>query len=290
MKTTLIFFMSFFAFGLSLVSSQNYEVLYTQQINNVDDILGINNKGQIKQITKSRSKDSSPMMSPDGNFIVFTSERIGWWKIWLMDINNNNFKQLTNSSSAEYSPSWSPDGESIVFISSRSGNSDVFIIDKSGEKVKNLTNTSQGESTPFWGKDNKIYYSSEINGIFQIIRMSPDGSQKEVLTKDSGDKFMPQISNDKTKLLYYTNVDGNYEIYTMNINGEEKRRLTNNPLMDIRPRWSSDDKKIVFERGNKKNNQHIFMMDADGKNVKQLTFKNYNYAASFVPNNIKLID
>ena len=76
----------------------------------------------------------------------------------------------------------------------------------------------------------------------------------------------------------------------MNIDGTEKKRLTNNPLMDIRPRWSSDDKKIVFERGNKKDDQHIFMMDANGENVKQLTFKNYNCAASFVPQNIKLID
>ena len=30
-------------------------------------------------------------------------------------------------------------------------------------------------------------------------------------------------------------------------------------------------------------------MDADGKNVKQLTYKNYNYAPSFVPNNVRLL-
>lgn len=288
MKTIILFLVSIFT-G-TLVSAQNYEILYTQQINNVDDIFVINDKGETKQITNNRSKDSSPMISPDGNFIVFASERVGWWKIWLMNINKNEFKQLTNSSSAEYSPSWSPDENHIVFISSRSGNSDVFVMSKSGKEIKNLTNSSQDDTTPFWGKDNMIYYSSEINGTFQIIRMLPDGSKKEVLTKDDGDKFMPQVSNGKNKLLYYTDVDGNYEIYTMNIDGTEMKRLTNNPLMDIRPRWSSDDKKIVFERGNKKNNQHIFMMDADGKNIKQLTYKNYNYAASFVPNKIKLID
>lgn len=265
------------------VEAQSYEILYTKQVNNSDDIYLIDTNGKSERITNHPKKDSSPMMSPDGNFIVFTSERIGWWKIWLLDIKNNKYLQLTNSSSAEYSTSWSIDGNQIIFVSSRTGNSEVFIMDKDGKNMKNLTDNNRSDTMPFWGKDNMIYYSSKINGTYQIVRMKPDGSQKETLTKNGGDKLMPQLSNDGKKILYYGNADENMEIYTMTTSSKEHKRLTNHTLMDIRPRWSPDNKKIVFERGNKGNNHHIYIMDADGKNVEQLTFSNYNYGPSFVP-------
>ncbi|WP_298761634.1 DUF5050 domain-containing protein [uncultured Psychroserpens sp.] len=276
------------ALWVSNTNAQPYRILYTKQINNSDNIYLIDTNGNENQITNHSRKDSSPILSPDGNFMVFTSERVGWWKIWILDLKKNEYKQLTTASSAAYSPSWSPDGNHILFVSSQTGNSEIFAMDKNGKNQKNITNNEASDTMPFWGKDNMIYYSSEINGTYQIVRMSPNGDNKEVLTKDKGDKLMPQLSNDGKTILYYGNADGNLEIYTTNITNTSKTRLTNHPLMDMRPRWSSDDKKIVFERGNKGDNHHIFIMDANGKSVKQLTFSNYNYAPSFVPNAVDI--
>ncbi|WP_299275401.1 DUF5050 domain-containing protein [uncultured Psychroserpens sp.] len=276
------------ALWVTNIKAQTYRILYTKQINNSDNICLIDTNGNTKQITNHSRKDSSPIVSPDGNFIVFTSERVGWWKIWTLDLKKNEYKQLTTASSAAYSPSWSPNGNHILFVSSQTGNSEVFVMDKHGKNKKNITNNEVSDTMPFWGMDNMIYYSSEINGTYQIVRMSPNGDNKEVLTKDKGDKLMPQLSNDGKTILYYGNADGNFEIYTTNIANTSKTRLTNHPLMDMRPRWSSDDKKIVFERGNKGDNHHVFIMDANGKNVKQLTFSNYNYAPSFVPNTVDI--
>lgn len=277
-------------FFLTEIGAQSYEILYTEQINNSDNIHVADLNGNSKPITSHIRKDSSPMISPNGDYIVFTSERVGWWKIWLLDIKKNEYKQLTNSSSAEYSPSWSLDGNHIIFVSSQTGNSEIFIMAKNGKNIKNLTKNGKLDTMPLWGKDNMIYYSSEINGTYQIVRMKPDGSKKEILTKSKGDKLMPQLSNDCKKILYYGNANGNMEIYTMSIINNKQIRLTNHPLMDIRPRWSSDDKKIVFERGNKGDNHHIYVMDANGENVKKLTFFNYNYAPSFIPNTIKILE
>jgi len=92
---------------------------------------------------------------------------------------------------------------------------------------------------------------------------------------------MPQLSPDGTKLLYYSDKSGNADIYSQPIVGGAATQLTKNPLGDIRARWSPDGKKIVFERGDKRRNQHIFMMDANGSNVLQLSKSGYNYAPSF---------
>nr|WP_321236175.1 DUF5050 domain-containing protein [uncultured Psychroserpens sp.] len=277
---------------LSVITAraQSYSILYTKQINNSDDIHVIDSDGKSRQITNHPRKDSSPMVSPDGTSIVFTSERVGWWKIWLLDIKKNEYKQLTHSSSAAYSPSWSPDGKYILFVSSPKGHSDIFIMDNNGNHIKNLTNNEASDTMPFWGVDNNIYYASEIDGTYQIVRMDSTGGKKEVLTRSKGDKLMPQLSNDGRKLLFYGNADGNFEIYTIKVDGSEQKRLTNHPLLDMRPRWSPDNKHIVFERGNKGDNHHVYIMDGNGENLKQLTFSNYNYAPSFVVSQVTIVN
>jgi TolB protein len=263
--------------------AENHSIIFTKQKNRTDNIYLISTDGKTRQITDHKSKDSSPMLSPDGKRIVFTSERVGWWKIWLMDIGSEKFTQLTDSSSAEYSPSWSPDGKKIVFVSERDGNAEIYVMNPDSSGLVNITTNEESDTMPFWGKDNKIYFSSKVKGVYEIMRMNPNGTEKEIISKEKGNKFMPQISPDQKHILFYGDKDGNPEIYLMSLEkNNETKRLTNNPLMDIRPRWSPDGKKIVFERGNKSDNHHIYIMNADGKGEKQLTFEDYNYAPSFI--------
>ncbi|SMD38091.1 TolB protein [Reichenbachiella faecimaris] len=261
--------------------AQQYEILFTRQVNNNDNIYSINQDGKLKQITDHPRKDSSPVMSPDGKYMVFTSERKGWWKIWLMNLESANFQQLTDASSAEYSPSWSPDGLRIVFVSSRNGGSEIFTMNSNGENIRQIS--EGGNCTmPSWASNERIYYSSQVSGDYQIWCMKPDGTDKDQLSSGKSDKLMPQLSPDQKHILYYGNQDGNMEIYKMNIASGKILRLTNDPLLDIRPRWSPDGTWIVFERGNKRDNQQIFIMNADGTNQTELTRSGYNYAPSFV--------
>lgn len=262
------------------VCAQQYEVLFTKQVNNNDNIYSINEKGQLKQMTNHPRKDSSPVMSPNGKFMVFTSERKGWWKIWLMNVETGEFMQLTDASSAEYSPSFSPDGNQIVFVSSRNGGSEIFTMTKNGNDIKQISNGGNN-TMPSWASNDRIYYSSQVGDDYQIISMKPDGSGQQQLTRGKGDKFMPQLSPDQRMILYYGNLHGNMEIYKMELRSGQSIRLTNDPLMDIRARWSSDGALIVFERGNKRNNQQIYLMLLDGSGQKPLTRSGYNYAPSF---------
>lgn len=263
------------------VCAQRYEVLFTKQVNNNDNIYSINQEGSLKQITNDPRKDSSPMMSPDGTMMVFTSERKGWWKIWRMNLESGEFTQLTDAGSAEYSPSWSPDGGHIVFVSSRNGGSEIFTMTKDGNNIKQLS-TGGNNAMPSWASDDRIYYSSQINGVYQIMSIKPDGSDLSQLTAGKGDKLMPQRSPDNSAMLYYGNLHGNMEIYTMELTSGKTTRLTNDPLMDIRPKWSPDGSLIVFERGNKRNDQQIYLMNSDGSGQRALTKSGYNYAPSFV--------
>lgn len=277
---TLLLASALFSFTFR-IAAQN--IVYTRQINNNDDLIIIDKEGKQTTLTNHPRKDSSPMISPDGKMVVFTSERVGWWKIWTLDLATKNYRQLTNQSSADYSPSWSPNGGKIAFTSSRNGNQEIYLMDKDGSNKVNITNSPTEDVMPFWAKDGFIYFSTALEDHYQIARIRPNGDSKEILTHSKNNKLMPQLSNDGTSILYYGDRDGNMEIYILNISSKEVIRLTNHPLMDIRPRWSPDNRKIVFERGNKGNNHHIFLMDTNGENVEQLTFQHYNYTPSFIP-------
>lgn len=282
MSTTLISTLLVTFLVTTCATAQTYPILFTQQENRNDNIYLLTEHGKLHQVTNNSRKDSSPHMSPDGKTIVFTSERAGWWKIWSMDVTSGDVRQLTNSTTAEYAPRWSPSGDEIAFVSTRDGNSEIYLMSRDASNLRNLTNSQTDDETPFWGSDGRIYYSSKIGRFSQLVSIDPNGKGRTVLTTSDGNKNMPQLSPDGKTVLYYGDAHGNPEIYTMTLDDGSVHRLTNHPLQDIRGQWSPDGRQIVFERGDKRRNQQIFVMNADGKSAKQVTSSGYNYAPSFV--------
>jgi len=272
-----------FAFG-SAAEADKFSVLFTKQKSNNDNLYLALPNGQMREITNSSRKDSSPMVSPDGRYVVFASERVGWWKIWKLDLRDGSFTQLTDASGAEYAPCWSPSGDRIAFVSSRDGDAEIYVMNSDGSNLRNISNNDGSDSHPYWHSNSRIYYSQESGGTSQIVSDNPDASDLQIHTTGDDDKLMPQLSPSGDTLLFYSDMDGNYEIYTMSVDGGEVRRLTNNALFDIRARFSPDGQRIVFERGDKRRNHHIFMMDRDGGRQQQITLHDYNYAPVFVQN------
>jgi Tol biopolymer transport system component len=106
--------------------------------------------------------------------------------------------------------------------------------------------------------------------------------------------------NWKTKKIVYTSLaSGDLDLWTMNLDGSDKKRLTETYGYDGGPVFSRDGKKVVWRGGHPadeaakqkyadllKDNltspmkMELFISDADGKHVQQLT--NFN-CASFAP-------
>jgi Tol biopolymer transport system component len=70
-----------------------------------------------KQLTSNAGgANSYPLVSHDGHYILFDSERTGSDQIWRMDSDGNNPKQLTNVPFQDYRhPDCSPDGKWVVY-------------------------------------------------------------------------------------------------------------------------------------------------------------------------------
>ena len=73
------------------------------------------NSRKLKQLTKVRSIDTTPSFSPDGEKIVFNSDRSGGQHLYIMDNDGNNAKRVSFGRGSYATPVWSPRGDYIAF-------------------------------------------------------------------------------------------------------------------------------------------------------------------------------
>ena len=112
--------------------------------------------GNEQRLTNNRKRDTSPSWSPDGKWIVFSSDRKGDgvnYEIYVMDADGGNLQRLTNNRVNDRSPSWSPDGERIVFASNPDGkheNYEIYVMDNDGGNQQKLTNNPHLDGAPAW--------------------------------------------------------------------------------------------------------------------------------------------
>ena len=180
------------------------------------------------------SNDAAQSFEPR---IVFQSNHdgnwLGNWDIYSMDQNGNNLLQLTDHPAYDQSPACSPDGRRIVFTSERGVTHDLYVMDSDGSNVIRLTHDNFVEIHPSW---------------------SPDG------TKIAFSSFRAVV--------------GNWEIYAMDANGINPIKLTKHKWQDDSPSWAPDGSKIAFvsvRDGDLFTPEHIFVMNADGKERRNVT-------------------
>jgi dipeptidyl aminopeptidase/acylaminoacyl peptidase len=70
-----------------------------------------------RQLTTTEKHDRHPRWSPDGQRILFESDRSGENQLWIIDLSGGEARQLTTISSEASNGIWSPDGRWIAFVS-----------------------------------------------------------------------------------------------------------------------------------------------------------------------------
>lgn len=176
------------------------------------------------------------------------------------------------SQTASPSPTPSPPLPcSIAFDSDRDGNREIYVMGPDGENPRNLSNHPAEDWDPAWSPDGKqiAFVSNRIindmEGHF-IYVMAADGSAFRQLTHDNGGDH-PDWSHDGQTITYTADED----IFVIAADGSgQSINLTNSPEKDAMPVWSPDDSRIAW-LSDGDGGWNIFVMDADGENVKQIT-------------------
>jgi Tol biopolymer transport system component len=181
-----------------------------------------------QRLTTHPSPDYNAAFSPDGRWVVFTSDRHGTADLFALDLENPGVPvRLTASNAMEDAAAFSPDGRSLAFVSTQSGNPDVFVM-------------------PFSPEEPAGARQAAIN-----------------LTLDDGADFNPAFSHDGQWIAFASNRDApddlfwspgapdDYrasDIYLMRSDGTELRRLTDDPGWDGSPAWAEDGSLLFYSQ------------------------------------------
>jgi len=97
-----------------------------------------------------RTSDIAPTVSPDGQWIAYTSEQDGNWDVWLVSIDGGEPARLTTTPTRDGIPTWSPDGNWLAFAAENQGSWSIDAIRPDGSErqiLVNLTGSLDSEVT-----------------------------------------------------------------------------------------------------------------------------------------------
>lgn len=91
--------------------------------------------GKLTRLTDDYYEDRDPDWSPDGKWLVFSSDRTetgeeGYTNLFLYDVTTSTISYLTFGRCSDTHPTWSADGNRIVFSSDRDGVPNIWIVER----------------------------------------------------------------------------------------------------------------------------------------------------------------
>lgn len=239
----------------------------------------------IKMLTKT-GENAEAYFSFDGKRLVFQStiDSMKCDQIFSMNIDGTDRKLVSTGKGRTTCSFYYPDGKKILYAS---------------------THQSNPECPP--PPDRSKGYVWKLYNSFDIFLS--DGDSLKQLTNTPGYDAEATISPKGDKIVFTSLRDEDPEIYTMNLDGSEQTRLTFEKGYDGGPFFSPDGSKIVFRASRPVTQEQIadyndlvengyvrptaleiFVMDADGKNMKQITnLDKASFAPFFHPSGKKII-
>jgi hypothetical protein len=173
----------------------------------------------------------------------------------------------------------------IIFWSDRSGGTSLMLMNPDGSDVAVWTG----------GAAKWIYEQAQQNqdvspdGRYRVVVSSEQTVNSQLWIVDQSDGTRRQLTNFKeiaydavwspvdNRIAFVSPESGNDEIYLINMDGTGLTQLTRNEWeWDKYPAWSPDGQQIVFWSNRDTRRKQIWVMNADGSNVRNLSNNEFN--------------
>jgi len=194
-----------------------------------------------------------------------------------------DIKQLTHEFVRAGEGYFAPDGKQIIFQAEEkdTGNPfyQIFTMDLATGKITRVSPGVGKTTCSYFRPDGKII-------IFASSHLDPDAK------KHHEEEYEQRKADQKAGIhrRYKWDFDPHMDIFEANPDGAGLKRLTDGKGYNAEGSYSPDGKQIVF-CSNRDGNLELYIMDADGKNVRQLTHapKCYNGGPFFSPDGKRVI-
>ncbi len=147
-----------------------------------------------------------PAWGPDGKSVIFSGlTESGVSDLFRITLPSGTLERLTDDVYQDLDPSLSPDGRRIVFTSDRTQDGDggavnLFIKDLASGELRQLTSGRWVDETPRWTSEDRIYFTSDRDGVLNIFSTDTLGNGRRETSSWTG-AFDPEVVPDRDALL-----------------------------------------------------------------------------------------
>jgi Tol biopolymer transport system component len=241
----------------------------------------------VRQLTDG-GENAEAYFSGKGDRLIFQSKRAGVEcdQIYTMRADGSDVRMVSTGKGRTTCSYFFPRGGRLLYSSTH----------LAGEKCPPPPDYSRG-------------YVWAVYPSYDIFTAGEDGSGVKQLTNAPGYDAEATMSADGRKIVFTSMRDGDLDIYTMDADGRNVKRLTTELGYDGGPFFSRDGRQIVYRANHPKtpeqverykkllaenliepNALEIWVMDADGRNKRQVTSLGVaSFAPYFLPDGKRII-
>ncbi|MCY3780317.1 MAG: protein kinase [Chloroflexi bacterium] len=231
---------------------------------------------------------SYPQASPDGRWIAFQSNRDGDFDIYVANRLGGQIRQLTQNDVWDRLPAWSPDGSWIVYSSDVRGDEtfDLYRVRPDGAAPQPLYSDGWRNSHARYSPDGRSMVFTAGQNMrdarsWELRLLDLASGESRLLTQNDGRDASPVFSPNGQRITYVATTGGARSLVSMNVNGADRIVLYSGPGSVWAASYSPDGRYIIVTATLNGVDQ-LFLMEADGGNVQQITTTGGAYA-SWIP-------
>ncbi len=214
-----------------------------------------------KQLTSNNAINQSPVATPDGKYIVFSSNRTGIFSIWRMNADGSAPVKLTDGQTAiDGQMQISKDGRTVIFMRQTSDGGKTKLMRVSingGDSSPVIPENMLSESFPRLSPDGKLiaYHTFEFDPSNPTIEQKVkvlgfDGEKIDKSVKEFELSINPVFKfSPDSKSVSYLNKAGVDNLWSLSLEDRKEKPLTDFTSGNISNFiWSNDGKKLFIVR------------------------------------------
>jgi Tol biopolymer transport system component len=219
-------------------------------------------------LTRNQANDTNPDWSPDGQQIVFVSDKLGDNVLYVMDAEGKNTHLLTDLPDGNLdNPMWSPDGQSIAYIFLQRANHiaynpQLMLFDLRTQTNRYLTNNIDDALLPSWSPDGTqiaFIRASQNRFAYDIISVTVKTGEIHDLTATPRNEFSPAWSPDGHTIAHEG--DSPSGIYLFDVSSKKSTLLYTPTDVSNVNGWSPDGHFILYTDFSSDHTTHLFKLN-----------------------------